>query len=64
MKEIVYSIQKRMHSLPKMELIQKKIFSYNDKGLLTEKKFYEEDPNTGITHKKELQKILITQMIP
>ena len=36
--------------------IEEKFYSYNDKGLLSEKKSYEEDPNTGITHKKELYK--------
>ena len=34
--------------------IEEKFYLYNDKGLLSEKKSYEEDPNTGITHKKEL----------
>ena len=36
--------------------IEENFYSYNDKGLLSEKKSYEEDPNTGITHKKELYK--------
>ena len=35
--------------------IEENFYSYNDKGLLSEKKSYEEDP-TGITHKKELYK--------
>ena len=36
--------------------IEENFYSYNDKGFLTEKKSYEKDPNTGITHKKELYK--------
>ena len=36
--------------------IEENSYSYNDKGLLIEEKSYEEDPVTGITHKKELYK--------
>ena len=36
--------------------IEENSYSYNDKGLLIEEKSYEEDPNTGISHRRELYK--------
>ena len=36
--------------------IEENSYSYNDKGLLIEEKSYEEDPDTGISHKRELYK--------
>ena len=36
--------------------IEENSYSYNDKGLLIEEKSYEEDPDTGISHRRELYK--------
>lgn len=36
--------------------IEENSYSYNDKGLLIEEKSYEEDPDTGIAHRRELYK--------
>lgn len=36
--------------------IEENSYSYNDKGFLIEEKSYEEDPDTGISHRRELYK--------